>query len=551
MKKQHRERESFSPNNREEQKTIQPSLCLNTWVEQQRKTIMQNKFLRTLVIAFTTTFVGLLPLNDTVRAMNPQSSLEREREWHAHKLIAWMKRTATVNERVNRRKSAEEYVSAIEGHLFNGTLNANVGRSYTELHKMKLTDRGGNVRRKGEVPEVAELARAICCGKTYDLPIELAKKYLIDVCDTCRGAQETYAPRGYGLLVTADPGVPATPGTPPQPRPNDRAGDGVRPGTSPTRAHTAAKAPAAPPRPTAVIPDPGTIVHTFGGFAFPPTYQAGILALVDEPGTLEIPSCEVFTDTAQSILVHDSSPEHPMKEEILLMRVMPGRDGRVKIDETRTWPYRTHGQLSIFFGREYGGSGVLVGPHHLLTAGHNVYNHTQGRWADRISLYLGLNERAAPFGESKVVRAYTFSQWINDSNRSYDMALLLLDDSVGYRIGWNGLSCLDNVGLSTARVTITGYPGDKNFNKMMTMSHGVKAVTPEELYYDIDTFGGQSGSGIWIDRGGDPCVVGVHAYGEGERPIGNSGVRLSEYKFRKVVSWIEESLTLEPSELRR
>jgi len=255
----------------------------------------------------------------------------------------------------------------------------------------------------------------------------------------------------------------------------------------------------------------------------------------------------------QTIQIYNGQPQIFPAEEKLLMRLKPGFDGRARgfdgrarIKETTQWPYLLNGQLDMqYLDGQYGGSGILVGPHHILTAGHNVYSADKKQWANAISVRLGLNKRAAPFGEIKAAKVYTFNSWVEEGNPNYDMALIVLNRSVGFETGWCGLLCLDDEALLKEEVAITGYPGDKGFNKMMTMSHKVRTVELEKLYYDIDTFGGQSGSGIRIDKWGSPYVVGIHTHGEGVLYTGNSGVRLSQDKFNKVIEWISESLILQ------
>lgn len=253
----------------------------------------------------------------------------------------------------------------------------------------------------------------------------------------------------------------------------------------------------------------------------------------------------------QSVQVYNEQPQIFPAEEKVLLRLQPGRDGRTRIQETTQWPYLLNGQLHMQYsdGRIYGGSGILVGPHHILTAGHNVYDVRKQEWANTISVRLGLNKKVAPFGEAKVIQVYTFRSWVEQGNPNYDMALVVLNRSIGHETGWCGLLCVDDETLSKETVAITGYPGDKGFNKMMTMSHRVQKVESEKLYYDIDTYGGQSGSGIRIDKWGSPYVVGIHTLGEGGLYTGNSGVRLSQIKFDKIIKWISESLILPQSRM--
>lgn len=249
--------------------------------------------------------------------------------------------------------------------------------------------------------------------------------------------------------------------------------------------------------------------------------------------------------------IHEEHLSLMPEEESLLI---PGIDRRQQITTTEKWPNSIHGQLSMQYSTgKFGGSGVSVGPHHILTAAHNVYNYENKEWAQSIFVRLGLHENMAPFGEVKAVKVYTFTKWVENKNPQYDIALITLDHSIGHETGWAGLFCLDDETLSKKEITITGYPGDKGLKQMWTMSDKIGLIELEKFYYDIDTYKGQSGSGILIniDSSSDdlisPYVVGIHTNG-GTVNTGNSGVRLSENKFKTIVDWMSESYIIESNE---
>ncbi|MBL8676124.1 MAG: hypothetical protein JNJ47_01680 [Alphaproteobacteria bacterium] len=77
----------------------------------------------------------------------------------------------------------------------------------------------------------------------------------------------------------------------------------------------------------------------------------------------------------------------PLREGAVLKQITPGKDGRVRVMNPSELPYRFHGHMIIKFsnGKEYVGSGTLVGPHHILTAGHNIFSHKMGEgWATSV-----------------------------------------------------------------------------------------------------------------------------------------------------------------------
>jgi V8-like Glu-specific endopeptidase len=249
----------------------------------------------------------------------------------------------------------------------------------------------------------------------------------------------------------------------------------------------------------------------------------------------------------QRVLIYDKQPQ-PFEEERVLMKI-GNKDGRERIVDTTQWPYRFHAQLGIIFKKQlYGGSGSMVGPRHLLTCAHNVYDHKDG-WAEKISVYLALNESSAPFGEVEVAKVYTFKNWVEDKDPRFDMALLILKRSIGKYTGWGGLLSADKAELDQETVHITGYPGDKHFKQMWSMNHKLHVIYPEEFEYEIDTHGGQSGSAIWINKYGSTFILGVHTLGS---YVTNRGVRISQKKFTdfllKIISntWKIDKSTLPP-----
>ena len=248
-------------------------------------------------------------------------------------------------------------------------------------------------------------------------------------------------------------------------------------------------------------------------------------------GTTYFSACSppLKKETTQRVMMLSDKSLKEFSEERVLRRVVPGRDGRQHISETSKYPYSIHAQLEMDFADgQYGGSGALIGPHHILTCGHNVYNTETGQWAENISVYPARNERRAPFGKVNVTKVYTFSDWTERGDRSFDMALLLLDRSVGKFTGWGGICSTQDESLAGAEFNITGYPGDKNFIEMWTMAHRIKKIEAEMLHYEIDTAGGQSGSAIWARRWGDVKIMGVHTLGGFDS---NCGVRISPTKF--------------------
>lgn len=210
-------------------------------------------------------------------------------------------------------------------------------------------------------------------------------------------------------------------------------------------------------------------------------------------------------------------------------------DRRHMITSTEEWPHRAHGCLIIRFAQQiYGGSGVLVGPRHLLTCAHNVYWPEKKIWAERIQFYPALKNGDAPYDGFNVVGAYILKAWLaSEDADAQDLALLVFQQPVGLTLGFHGVACYPERILRSGKVHVTGYPGDKGGQQMWTMSGLLDTISDEGFTYDIDTAAGQSGGAIsLLDLDENPYVVGVHTRGGSTR---NSGLRLSLAKWKWIV----------------
>jgi len=85
-----------------------------------------------------------------------------------------------------------------------------------------------------------------------------------------------------------------------------------------------------------------------------------------------------------------------------------------------------------------------------------------------------------------------------------------------------------------APAVLAGYPGDKPFGELWGMSRKIASVTPQQLRYQIDTMGGQSGSPVYIKRNNQRYVVGIHNYGGTTQ---NSATRITASIYQRLVAW--------------
>lgn len=253
-----------------------------------------------------------------------------------------------------------------------------------------------------------------------------------------------------------------------------------------------------------------------------------------------------------------SIPEVLLENEVLLLA--HGHDGRTRVNRTTDWPHSCIVNLQMEYTkpgtgqkmRSYG-SGTMVSPLHVLTCSHNIHNISfKDKWAEHVSVTPALNDDSAPFGVLKCTRAYVFDRWVQGDS-SDDMALLVLEKPIGFQTGWFGMFGSNDDQQLRCRIAITGYPGDKESptgtgicKTMWTMEEeGFDEIRRDFLHHTIDTFAGNSGSGIYtMAIGGHqfvvPHILGVHVAGSQEEQI-NIGTRISLEKFTKIIEWMEKT----------
>jgi V8-like Glu-specific endopeptidase len=221
------------------------------------------------------------------------------------------------------------------------------------------------------------------------------------------------------------------------------------------------------------------------------------------------------------------------------VRVIIGTDDRTRVPQPQVWPYAVHGHLQMTFpnGAHYIGSGTMVGRHHVLTAGHCVYSREDGGWATQMTFEAARNLDDRPFGTQSAIRLMSVTGWTEKGSSDFDMGMLILGDQLGDRTGYMGVITGPDAMLQRYRVNVTGYPGDKGGTTLWTHADAIKAVAAERLLYDIDTMGGQSGSGVWSSWNGHSGekVCSIHTTGQSS---GNGATRISRRKFDRIVDWL-------------
>jgi V8-like Glu-specific endopeptidase len=223
------------------------------------------------------------------------------------------------------------------------------------------------------------------------------------------------------------------------------------------------------------------------------------------------------------------------------LETVHGVDNRIQITNTGVYPWRVHSSLLITAAdnSKWIGTGWFIGPHTLMTAGHVVYIKNSGvpgrdGWVKSILVMPGRNGNTLPYGAVTSFSFRSVKAWIDSGNENYDYGAIILPTNLGNTTGWFGFGVYSDSDLLASTVNISGYPGDKPQGTQWYDYHKVASVNSRKVYYDIDTYGGQSGSAVYRVINGNRYAVAIHAYGGATT---NSGTRIVTPVFDNMLAW--------------
>ncbi|MBX2891304.1 MAG: serine protease [Saprospiraceae bacterium] len=229
---------------------------------------------------------------------------------------------------------------------------------------------------------------------------------------------------------------------------------------------------------------------------------------------------------------------YPDAQPRSLTEVIIGTDDRVRINPTTSFPWRAICALRITAanGNRYIGTGWLISPRTVITAGHCVFMHAAGGWVRSIEVIPGLNGALRPYGSGVSTNFRSVSGWVSSPNPNFDYGAIILPPSYkpGLATGLYKTAVLNDAQLLGMTLNLSGYPGDKGGSQQWFHYKRPKSVNSRRIVYDIDTMGGQSGSPVWYKSGVDRFAVGIHTNGHAS---GNSATRIVPAVRTNLNSW--------------
>lgn len=245
-----------------------------------------------------------------------------------------------------------------------------------------------------------------------------------------------------------------------------------------------------------------------------------------------------FSEADEAPMMDALYGSYPELMDQVMAEVVIGVDNRVKVQNTTIFPWRAICSLRIQAanGQRFIGTGWLISPRTVITAGHCVFLHDAGGWARSIEVIPGLNGTARPFGSHVGTSLRSTTGWTQGKNRNFDYGAIILPQGhrPGAQTGTFGFAARDDAFLRAAALNLSGYPGDKGGLTQWFHAQRAKSVSDRVITYDIDTAGGQSGAPVWVLQNGVRTAVGVHTNGASS---GNSATRIVAPVFNNLQNW--------------
>ncbi|WP_373511491.1 serine protease [Persicitalea sp.] len=242
------------------------------------------------------------------------------------------------------------------------------------------------------------------------------------------------------------------------------------------------------------------------GFTELPPFRPDHLALDLDPGDLP----RSFTRSKKYF------EKLPDKEDLHYATTIFGADNR-QLFLNSSYPWGTVGKVRTALGS---GSGVMIGPRHLLTVSHVIQWTSNG--AGWISFTPASFDGSAPFGTAWGTRIYyrvkVTGPTINRNEGQHDYVVVVLDRRMGNLTGWMGAKSWTDSWDNSPYWSHVGYPADLNSGARPCYQGSIPmdgsfwdADRHTRIFHQGDVFPGQSGGPYFAWWSNGPHAVAVQS----------------------------------------
>ncbi len=213
-----------------------------------------------------------------------------------------------------------------------------------------------------------------------------------------------------------------------------------------------------------------------------------------------------------------------------------GTDERMPVNPT-VLPYSAIVYLRVYFPNGASparGTGVILGPDLILTAGHVVYSSDAGGFASRIEVYAGVDGTYPSDSDLSTtgVKITIPTNYKDYRAGEYDWGYFTTSTPIGLSQGYLSF----DQGQTSGNISVTGYPSNvsvpgvnpNDLQYAMYTAYGPyqqRSDTNRIAHYYIDASGGQSGAPLYDFNSSK--VIGVHTGGHTGGAGPNYGVLIT------------------------
>ena len=221
---------------------------------------------------------------------------------------------------------------------------------------------------------------------------------------------------------------------------------------------------------------------------------------------------------------------------------------RQRVADTRVSPFRKICDLEITAadGTLASGTAWFITPRTLVTCGHCVFVFSPGTSVHgMVNKVLVMPARNGETDESQSLIGWVEVQqenlrvhdrWRFEGNLDFDYGVIILPDNqaLGDQVGFFNFDSFSDQELNGALPTLSGYPDNVPEGTQWFETNPIRQVAPAHIFYDIFTFGGQSGSPVFFADNEEQTACAIHNFGN--IPF-NRGVRITSDVKAQLNTW--------------